>query len=212
MTASIHVEVSILCFTVLGCSVMYGSPTNQPSDEISRHIRYSVTATNGLQLGVAVRASATNRTDQEIWLWFSREEEGTSVVYVPTDERLVRVELYDTNNVPLSKTAEGKKYKFAPLLRWDKSLVRQHQRTPQAWYVPKGRSVAQSEQGERTFYWEWSKFLALPPPTRLFKIEQPGTYRLVMEFQVFEKHGTNKNVVRFPPLEIPVVRADKLSP
>gem|GEM_PF-3399386 len=189
-----------------------GEATNDLRDEISQYICYSVTATNGLKLGVVAGPSGTNTVDDEVWLFFSLEREGILPVYVPRDEYLVRIELFDSHNLPLPKTTAGRSYQLAPRLKWDKSRVRLHQRSPQLWPVWKGRSVAHSAEGQSPFYREWTEFLKFPPPSQLFRIEKVGAYRLVMEFQVFVKKGVEKPVVRFPPLEIPVVRSDSGPP
>jgi hypothetical protein len=53
------------------------------------------------------------------------------------------------------------------------------------------------------------RLIRLTSAAELFKIEKPGNYRLVLEAQVFLKQGARKDIVRFPPLEIPLIAVDK---
>jgi hypothetical protein len=51
----------------------------------------------------------------------------------------------------------------------------------------------------------WSNPVEMPSPKDLFVIQNPGEYKLILEVQVYLKIGADKELVRFPPLAIPVM-------
>lgn len=181
---------------VLGCWLAQGASTNELKDEVAPYIRHVVTATNGLKLGILPRTQ-TIRVEDEIWLFLSLSppHQRVGYVYAPQDEYLARFELLDTNNVPVPKTVLGNKYKLAPLPPWSREVLQTDPRSH-------GRRY------DWPLSYQWHMFLRFPPPAKLFRIEAPGTYRLWMNFQVYEKQRTNRIVVRFPPIEVPVIRSD----
>lgn len=181
---------------VLGCWMVQGASTNELQDDIAPLIRYVVTATNGLKLGILPRTEPI-RVEDEIWLFLSLGPPHPRVgsVHAPKDEYLARIELFDTNNVPVPKTELGKKYKLAPLPPWRREVLQTDPRS----------------HGRRYSWplsYQWHKFLEFPPPAKLFRIEAPGRYHLRMEFQLYDVRYTNRTGVRFPPVELPVIRSD----
>ena len=161
--------------------------------EMAKHIRYIVSATNGIKMGVLLLSSSpTNTVEEPIWLSFSATNEDGACLYIPTDEHLGDISLFDTNNVPMEKTVEGEKFRYLAVDHWDRSIVRQHHitggRAPDPWIISK----------------DWSRPLELPSPARLFKVEKQGDYRLVLDIHVFLKNGTNKDSIHFPVLIYPV--------
>jgi hypothetical protein len=162
------------------------------------YIHYSVKSTNGLIMGLVSFEDAlhTNVTEIEspICLSFSLPSQ-VKTVYIPKNEYLGQFSLYDTNNNLVSKTKLGENYKLKGDLHWDRKLVRQ---------TGNGTTIPWEAQDG------WSHLLELPKPSQLFEIKKPGKYRLVMQIQVFLKTGTNKDVVRFPPVEISVIQPDNI--
>jgi hypothetical protein len=165
-------------------------------------ITASSTATNGLMLGVYFWHPflSTNTTEQIITLSFSLSNE-VGTVYVPANEYFVRFALYDAKNRPVSKTALGSSYdiKTNQLVWWD------------------DKYMGSKKHGEHTPFnvlpGKWSRGVDLPMVSQLFQLKKAGDYRLVIETQVFFRHNSKgnaeKEIICFPPLEIPVIEPAK---
>ena len=192
------VLTSIWCI----CQHVSGKDTNDYDH--GKYIHYLVTATNGLKIGSfsGDLLSPTNPTDRPIELLFSMPDK-VGWVYQPKKEYFGFFVLYDATNHSVPKTALGTSYKLTKIPRWDNEFMQLTRMGNQ--YVPINIDAHDG----------WSTgAIDLPSAAQLFKLEKPGSYRLVLEAQVFLKEGARKDIVRFPPLEIPLIKLNKpnLSP
>lgn len=186
-------------------------------------VPYSVTATNGLELGVMGATHITNSTSatsidyNDLYLVFRLPEKyipnginpngkscpGYVVVYEPKPEYFVRFTLHASNKHSVKKTALGASYQLKDIPSWDYKYMVPYSRSMKSLPVP---IIAKDS---------WSAaFIELPRISEMFEIKKPGNYRLILETQVFLAYagnGTNKEVVHFPPLEIPLHLPDDSS-
>ncbi len=176
-----------------------GSINNHP--ELEKYIP-CVHSTNGLTLGVGIirLTTGTNTTELPIDLIFKAPTNGHCTLYVPKDEYLVRLGLYDSNNCPVAKTDLGSKYgRYFDDLHWDLTLANQPHGHPQMRFI-----------GDT-----WSSATMLPKTADLFMISKPGQYRLKVEVQILLLYLQEKQVreiVRFPPVDIAVTRPEISQP
>jgi hypothetical protein len=169
--------------------------TNRPPE--IENLWPSVQLTNGLTLGLsAIRVgTGTNTTEIPLGLILKDPVRTSSTIYTPKDEYLARMKLYDSNNVPVVKTALGRKYgqKFDELSHWDRKFASRPHGRPAM--VPIGQ--------------DWEYACVLPAVSQLFDITKPGVYRLEMEVQVMVlylgKHQV-RQISRFPPIKLNVVK------
>jgi len=192
-------NILVTFFLSLVCLCTNGMGTNFNIinwHDLDPYVYHSVSSTNGLILGIGSWPESIGYNDKTLnaespfFISFSLPGSGKAV-YIPLNEYLGQFNLYDTNNRPLPKTQLGSSFKLGNDLHWNEKIVRQNgsgEATP--WNVHDG----------------WSRTFDLPSPSELFEIKKPGTYRLVLEIQVFLKTGINKDLVRFPPLEIPIIK------
>jgi len=181
-------------------------------------VPYSVEATNGLKLGVmGGRHIATTNIDyNELFLVFRLPEKyipkgvdrngkplgDYGLVYEPKPEYFARLTLYDSNSNAVPKTTLGANYRLKDIPAWDYKYT-----VP---YQPNSRNNSPIPIFAKD---SWSQgFIELPKVSQMFEIKKPGAYRLMLEAQVFAWIGTNKTVVHFPPLEIPVIRPEDIAP
>ncbi len=187
------VLASILCIS----QHTLGKDTN--NFDHGKYVHYFVVATNGLKMGSysGDLFSPTNPTDRPIELLFSLPGK-VGWVYQPKEEYFGFFVLYDTTNRLVPKTTLESSYKLTRIPRWDKEFM--HLTRMGGQYIPINIDAHDG----------WSVgFIRLPSAAELFKIEKSGNYRLVLEAQVFLKEGAKKDIVRFPPLEIPVIQPEK---
>ena len=172
------------------------APAKDTNDfDHGKYIHFFVTATNGLKVGFysGDLLSPTNPTDRPIELLFSMPGK-VGWVYQPKEEYCGNFVLYDATNHLVPKTTLGSSYKLVNIPRWDKEFMHLAKMGEQ--YIPINIDANDG----------WSvRAIRLPSAAELFKIEKPGNYRLVLEAQVFLKQGSRKDIVRFPPLEIPLI-------
>ena len=192
----IVVLASVLCV----CQRAPGKDTNNFDNE--KYIHFFVTATNGLKMGSysGDLLSPTNPTDRPMDICFSLPGK-TAWVYQPKEEYFGLFVLYDATNHLVAKTTSGSSYNLMKIPSWDKNFMHLTRMGEQ--YIPINIDAHDGWSG---------RFIRLPSAAELFKIEKPGNYRLVLEAQVFLKQGARKDIVRFPPLEIPLIKLDKSNP
>jgi hypothetical protein len=190
MKIKLFTYVGLLCFFCQHSQADQRTNVSTWSEDIGHYVQHEVSATNGLRMGFIPYAthSFTNNIYQPIWFAFSLTNNG-GVIYIPQDSYLAQVSLLDTNGRPLAKTDLGKRFMFLPIAKWDRNLMRQSHNGPRPWSVHDG----------------WSNPVEMPSPKDLFVIQNPGEYKLILEVQVYLKIGADKELVRFPPLAIPVM-------
>ena len=198
----------LLSVFVLASFSARASDTNVIFD-VGEHVHYSVTTTNEVKLGFCFFSyppsfGTTNTVEQPIELVFSLPKEA-SCIYVPKNEYVGKFTLYNSNNIPLPKTALGESFKLKANLQWDEKLMRQpgsgtRSGSPEPWW--------NHSDDEWIHFDGWSRPLDFPKISQLFKIEKPGKYRLVLEVQVFLNTRGKEELVCFPPLEIPVIQPE----
>lgn len=182
------ISLTLLVMLFMACS--YAADSN--NDDIGSYIVKSVTATNGLQMGI-IFPTGTNTTDTELFLVFRFPPSRGAGVYQPKTNCLGTFTLYDTNNNPVLETAVGDSYRLKSDLQWDSRFMEKAH----------GQSIPTLADSNWT-----SRFVRLPAVQQLFKIRKPGAYRLVLESQFFFVGGGERDVVHFPPLEVSVVQPD----
>ena len=170
--------------------------TNGCADDFEKYI-VPVQLTNGLTLGISIGSGVqTNTTEMLIELVFKAPTNTHSLLYVPKDEYLARLELLDLNNHTIAKTELGSKYGLRyDALQWDIQKYASRPRGP-IWF------------GDA-----WGRGCSLPKTSELFAITNPGTYRLRLEVQVMLMYLNMadkqvRQIVRFPRIEITVTRPE----
>lgn len=161
----------------------------------------TATATSGLTLGVDILdyGIGTNTTELPIGLIFKAPANTQSAFYLPQEEYLARLELYDSNNHAVTKTKLGAQYgQLFDELYWDIGKFA----TPHNGGHPKMITV-RDEWDSRSWGCNLQKV------SDLFTITEPGQYRLKVEVQIMllylnTKEKQVRQISRFPPIEIMV--------
>jgi len=179
------------------------------ADGLEKYI-VTVGATNGLTLGVTILDPrfGTNTTELPIGLLFKAPTNTHSALYLPQEEYLARLELYDSSNSPVAKTALGSKYgKSFDDLYWD---LKKFATPPNGWHP--------SEMFTPDDKWDSMSWGGrLPKISDLFAITKPGTYRLKLEVQIMLRFlntsdKPTRQILRFPPVEISVIKPEDILP
>jgi hypothetical protein len=168
-------------------------------------VRYFVVATNGLRLGIVYPRSSTASVGENPLLIFRLPEKyipkgiapsgkplrDTGTLYEPKQEYFIRFTMYDPASNTVAKTKLALTYQRKDIPSWDYKYMLPYNDHS----LPLPIFVSEA----------WGSFyVKLPSASELFELKRAGDYRLIVESQVFAWIGTNKNVVRFPPLEIPL--------
>lgn len=91
------------------------------ADDFGKHI-VSVQSTNGLTFGVTVIDSrnGTNTTESSVGFLFKAPPKFHSLLFLPKDEFMAKLELYDSSGHPVKKTESGSKYgRRLDAIYWD---------------------------------------------------------------------------------------------
>ena len=182
---------------IIGLAACCFCPTNGYADNLDKYI-VSAQSTNGLVLGITVIdfQGGKDTVDLPRQLVFKAPINTRSVFFIPKEEYLAKIELYDSNNNPVTKTELGSRYgiNFNDIY-WDiaKFAKRPHSQT----------NVSDA----------WSFGCDLPKTSDLFVITKPGKYRLKLEVQImlYALDTTKKQtrqILRFPPVEITVTKPE----
>ena len=165
--------------------------TNAVQIDIGQYVTNFVSDTNGFKIGTFfANLPITNTTDQPIALAFAGPS--GSAVLLPKDEYFARIMLYDASNHPVAKTELGERFKLAGNIQWDKKYLRSRPDSPRYFILRPQFTVL--------------ALMDLPSAAQMFKIYKPGKYRLVVEAEVCNViRPGQKQTVRYPPLEIPLV-------
>jgi len=165
--------------------------------ELEKYIS-TVRATNGLTLGISIirLTIGTNSTELPVEFEFKAPSTTNSMLFMPKDEYLVRMELYDSNNVVVPKTELGTKYgKSFDDIYWDIGKFAKS---------PHGPTIVKDA-------WSWGR--QLPKISDLFILTKSGAYHLKLEVQVMlyylnMKEKQTRQILRFPPVEISVINPE----
>lgn len=159
----------------------------------------TVQTTNGLTLGVSLLGpDGTNSTESPIELDFKAPVGARSVLFVPKEEYLARLHLWDASNIPAPTTTLGTNYgrSFGDLYYDIKKFASQP-------HGPRGPGDS------------WQVATRLPKLSDLFELPKPGRYRLRLEIQVLLQYLDTRGpqvrqVVRFQPPDVWVVKPEPL--
>ena len=180
-------------FLMIVLTACYIWPASGYADNIDKYI-VSVQSTNGLALGITIIDTKDGQDTIDLprqWL-FKSPTNTHSMLFMPKEEYLVRMELYDSSNNPVAKTELGKKYgESFDDIYWD---INKYAKRP---------------HGHTKVSDTWSFGYDLPKTSELFVVTKPDEYRLKLEVQIMlyfldmTKRQT-RQIIRFPPIEIKV--------
>ena len=201
-----HFTIALLIPLALVSPQASADDTNIIAVDFEKNIHYIVVATNGLKLGFFSYTQPPYSVEQAVELSFISFPKSSGPVYLPKNEYVGRFTLYDTNNLPVPKTALGESFNLKSDLQWNSKLMRQsgtgtNGQAPDPWH--------EYSDNEWILYKGWTRLADFPKINELFQIQKSGNYRLVLEVQIFLSTMGNKAIVHFPPLEIPVVQPEK---
>jgi hypothetical protein len=159
----------------------------------ARGVHYSVVASNGMTLGFfanSTNVSAPELVNQPILICFGNFPTNVAIIYVPIDNYLAHIRLFDMSGKEVEKTLLGNKFGYKENLRWDEHLMRHQHGQIEPWGVVEDK---------------WTDPLRMPSVDQLFNIREHEKYRLIIETQVFVPRTRTNEVVKFPPLIVPVL-------
>lgn len=126
------------------------------------------------------------------------------IIYFPKMTYFCEMQLINSNGVVLPKSVAGKKYgqKFSELKKYSWEAVNK-----------KGHNTGGSDKPDMAIvHTNSTRGPDLPSVQKLFKLEKPGEYKLLLRFQVFKMIQTSTNytfkLIHIPQVEIPVVKKD----
>lgn len=160
------------------------------------------------------RGSTKLSTTEKISLCFltKTNEEIAPIVYFPKPEYFCQMQLLDSNGIAVSKTWVGEKHgrQFSELkaYSWESVNKKGNNTTGNILGIFNG-----SDKPDMTIvHTNTAEGRDLPSVQELFKIKKSGNYKLLLQFQIFKRIGSETNhtfkIVRLPQMEIPIGKPD----